>query len=495
MSKSKKIAAFLLPFLLFSQAALGSSKYGPTSGGGGAVNQVHAGTNVTVTGTTADPIVNATGGGAVSSVSGGSGCVTFSPTTGAVIGTSTACLSADFSNVTSASGARTALGLGTLATQSGTFSGTSSGTNTGDQTITLTGDITGSGTGSFSTLLSATIPGISGGRSITGGTASGNGITLSTTSNATKGTFTIGTSAGLVYSEATNQFSIGTNQLVWDATGNGWLGVGTATTDFGSLANVHGISISSGGTGSPGIELKRGTAVSSGTSIDGGIYFFNGGSDIADIQAATRNATNSGALVFTTNNAGSDLSKLEISNDGQDQFYNTTFTSFTSSGTKLAQAGGRVFEIATTPPTLASGAAITLDAVRVDPITTTLTGTTAITTAAGFNLVDIEAPTFTDASAVTITNAATLAVKAAPIAAGSVTITNPLAFWVQSGSSVFGSAALSTSATSGFIYVPSSAGTPTGVPVANTGTVPIEYDTTNSKLCAFRSAAWACIAL
>lgn len=45
--------------------------------------------------------------------------------------------------------ARTGLGLGTLATQNGTFSGTSSGTNTGDQTITLTGDVTGSGTGSF----------------------------------------------------------------------------------------------------------------------------------------------------------------------------------------------------------------------------------------------------------------------------------------------------------------------------------------------------------
>ena len=49
----------------------------------------------------------------------------------------------------SASDQRTTLGLGTLATQSGTFSGTSSGTNTGDQTITLTGDVTGSGTGSF----------------------------------------------------------------------------------------------------------------------------------------------------------------------------------------------------------------------------------------------------------------------------------------------------------------------------------------------------------
>jgi hypothetical protein len=57
---------------------------------------------------------------------------------------------------------RSTLGLGTLATQSGTFSGTfsgtSSGTNTGDQTITLTGDVTGSGTGSFAaTIASAAV--------------------------------------------------------------------------------------------------------------------------------------------------------------------------------------------------------------------------------------------------------------------------------------------------------------------------------------------------
>jgi hypothetical protein len=60
---------------------------------------------------------------------------------------------------------RTTLGLGTLATQDGTFSGThsgtSSGTNTGDQTITLTGAVTGTGTGSFATTLASGIVGTS----------------------------------------------------------------------------------------------------------------------------------------------------------------------------------------------------------------------------------------------------------------------------------------------------------------------------------------------
>jgi Repeat of unknown function (DUF5907) len=50
-------------------------------------------------------------------------------------------------------------GLGTLATQNGTFSGShagvSSGTNTGDQTIALTGDVTGSGTAAFAVSIAA----------------------------------------------------------------------------------------------------------------------------------------------------------------------------------------------------------------------------------------------------------------------------------------------------------------------------------------------------
>lgn len=66
---------------------------------------------------------------------------------------STTAYGRDFLALADAAAGRTALALGTLATQSGTFSGTSSGTNTGDQTITLTGDVTGSGTGSFAATL------------------------------------------------------------------------------------------------------------------------------------------------------------------------------------------------------------------------------------------------------------------------------------------------------------------------------------------------------
>jgi hypothetical protein len=58
-----------------------------------------------------------------------------------------------------ASAQRTSLGLGTLATQNGTFSGTSSGTNTGDQTISIGGDVTAAG--SFSSL-TATVTKING---------------------------------------------------------------------------------------------------------------------------------------------------------------------------------------------------------------------------------------------------------------------------------------------------------------------------------------------
>jgi hypothetical protein len=83
--------------------------------------------------------------------------------------------------------------------------------------------------------------------------------------------------------------------------------------------------------------------------------------------------------------------------------------------------------------TIASGASAVLDDVKVAANTTTVTGTTNITTAKGFNKVSIYKPTITDSSAVTITNAATLYIEDAPAVSGSAVITNPYALWVGNG--------------------------------------------------------------
>lgn len=83
--------------------------------------------------------------------------------------------------------------------------------------------------------------------------------------------------------------------------------------------------------------------------------------------------------------------------------------------------------------TVASATSATLDIFKTTADTTTITGTTAITTAKGFNKVSFYQPTYTDASAVTISQAATVYIEGAPLAAGSVTITNPYALRVAAG--------------------------------------------------------------
>jgi hypothetical protein len=53
-----------------------------------------------------------------------------------------------------------------------------------------------------------------------------------------------------------------------------------------------------------------------------------------------------------------------------------------------------------------------------------------------------------------------------------------------------GSVALATTATDGFLYVPTCAGTPTGTPTAITGMAPIVVNTTNNKLYFYSGGAW-----
>ena len=70
------------------------------------------------------------------------------------------------------------------------------------------------------------------------------------------------------------------------------------------------------------------------------------------------------------------------------------------------------------------------------PATITLTGSTQVTSA--MDSVLVNAPTITDASAVVVDKAATVTITGAPVAAGSVSITDPVALSVNSGRSSFG---------------------------------------------------------
>jgi len=63
----------------------------------------------------------------------------------------------------------------------------------------------------------------------------------------------------------------------------------------------------------------------------------------------------------------------------------------------------------------------------------------------------------------------------------------------NAGSLVIGTAALATTATDGFLYMPTCAGVPTGVPTTQTGTNPIVYDTTNDDFYIYEGAAWTTI--
>jgi hypothetical protein len=82
-------------------------------------------------------------------------------------------------------------------------------------------------------------------------------------------------------------------------------------------------------------------------------------------------------------------------------------------------------------PSITSASGATLDAVKILGAAT-VTGTTHITTATGFNAVRFVSPTFTSNANIDVS--ATVAIDNAPIInSGTGTITTPLAFWVQNG--------------------------------------------------------------
>jgi hypothetical protein len=140
--------------------------------------------------------------------------------------------------------ARTSMGLGTLATQNGTFSGTSSGTNTGDQTITLTGDVTGTGTGSFAATIANNAVNYAKFQQVDGLSVVGNGGSTTANAGAITGT------AGQVL-----------------RVNNGGTGLAFGAVDLSTAGAITGtLAIGSGGTGLSSVGANNTVLTSNGTS-------------------------------------------------------------------------------------------------------------------------------------------------------------------------------------------------------------------------------------
>ncbi|KKL03909.1 hypothetical protein LCGC14_2621410 [marine sediment metagenome] len=121
-------------------------------------------------------------------------------------------------------------------------------------------------------------------------------------------------------------------------------------------------------------------------------------------------------------------------------------------------------------------------------------GNTIVTQTASENIaiisqVSVEEPSITDNLTGDITVATAVDVVAAPTE-GEVNS----AVRIRAGSIVCQAAALATNATTGFLYIPTSAGAPSGTPEAHVGVVAMQFDTTNDNLYVY-DGAWIKVAM
>ncbi|HYF52982.1 MAG TPA: hypothetical protein VEA41_01850 [Salinarimonas sp.] len=256
--------------------------------------------------------------------------------------------------------------------------------------------------------------GAGGGQSLTGGTGSGDDLTLSSTSHATKGTIFFGTTPKCQIDEATGCITI-----TRTSAGNAILMSSTSEEYVG----------------------KTNARVFIGTEDNNDLYLMTNFVGRIHMSGLTSN-----------------LGNIAFRNDG--------------SASAGAYNGMKFLHHQTVP----SAAGATLDNYLFEAGTITLTGSTNVSTATGFNVFTLQRSTLTSSNAITVTNAATVYIANAPAAAGSTTITNAYALWCDAGLARFDGNGTD------IFELPADATDPTGGGGAATGRIPVRIGGTTRYL-------------
>ncbi|MEI6400494.1 MAG: tail fiber domain-containing protein [bacterium] len=282
--------------------------------------------------------------------------------------------------------------------------------------------------------------GISGGQSVIGGTASGENLTLSSTSNVTKGSILFGNST---YDEANNRMAIGTTSFdgtnpekllvaagvtssvnVVKGTGsiNSYLQLNIQNTNAGTLASSDVVATADNGSETTGyvdmgINSSGYTGGVMGVANDAYLYNIGAGSG-GNLLIGTGS---SGKSLYFLTGGTSQASNTRIQIDGTG---NTTFTQGVStSGSPVAFTLTGATH--TTLATSTEASDVNFNLARIVQF-----NTGALTTQRAFR---IQAPTYSFVGASTITDAATFAVTGAPIKGTNATITSSHGILVQAG--------------------------------------------------------------
>jgi hypothetical protein len=285
--------------------------------------------------------------------------------------------------------------------------------------------------------------GIAGGQTIYGGTAANENLTIQSTINATKGSVIIGTANGFIFDETNSRLALGRNS--------------TTVTIGGSSIGVR-FSVHSSSTSIANSEFHSTSNTASwGTTIYGtrarGTFatpaVIQSGDNILDIFALGYDGTDFAISSSIEHEAEGTIASDQI--PGRILFKTANSTGTLTERWRVNSTGGSIFSttISVSPAAVTTG--VQVDFTFTGALNTNQTAnaevnrvlfttnsrqwaTGAITTQREFL---IQAPTYSFVGASVITNAATLAISAAPIAGTNATITNSYSIWSQSGAARF----------------------------------------------------------